>query len=111
MPVLCSNCLLVCGDGLWNFTETFDAMWQERDSFRRGINEPSQNYFGCSPSGTTLLHPFDRRRFLPKGSICIVEGAKHLIEQAEKDAFDPLAGPLVALQGTAKIVYVDIPLS
>ena len=85
-------------------------MWREWDSFCRGINEPSQNYFRCSPSGITLLHLFDRRRFPTKGFIGIVERAKHSIEQAEKNSFDPSVGPLVALHETAKIVQVDIPV-
>ena len=53
---------------------------------------------------------FYRRRFLSKGCIGIVEWAKHSIEGAEKDLFDPSAGPLVALHETAKIVHVNIPI-
>ena len=67
MPILCRNRPLVRGDGLQNFMEMFDVMWREfmemfdvmwreRDSFRSGVNEPSQNYFGCSPRGITLIH-------------------------------------------------------
>ena len=84
-------------------------MWWECDGFCSGINEPSQNYFGYSPRGITLLF-FNRRRFLPKCCIGIVKWAKHSIEQAENDMFDPLAGPLDALHETTKIVHVDIPV-
>ena len=56
MSILCSNCPLVQGDGLQNFTETCDAMQWGCDSFRGCINEPSQNYFGCSLRGITLFH-------------------------------------------------------
>ena len=36
---------------------------------------------------------FDRCGFLAKGGIVIVEGTKHSIERAEKDAFEPWVGP------------------
>ena len=56
-------------------------------------------------------HPasiFDKRRFLPKGSIGIIKRAKHSSKQAEKDVFDPSTGPLVALHDTPKVAHVDI---
>ena len=110
MPILRSNFPLVWYNRLQIFTETFDAVWQECNSFRSGINEPSQDDFECSPCGVPLLHLLDRRRFLAKGGIVIGERAKFDIEQAEKDVFDPSEGQLVALHETTKIVYVDIPV-
>ena len=56
MSILCSNHPLVRGNGFQDFMKTFNAMWREGDSFPRGINEPSQNYFGCSLRGITLFH-------------------------------------------------------
>ena len=82
MPILRSNRLLVWGNGLQNFKETFNAMQREFDRFCDGVNESSQDDLGCSPRGITLLHFFNRRGFLAKGYIVIVEWAKHSIEQA-----------------------------
>ena len=45
---------------------------------------------------------FYRRGFLLKGCIVIVKWAKHSIEQAEKDVFDPLTSPSVSLNETTK---------
>ena len=66
--------------------------------------------FACSPRGVPLFYFLDRRGLLAKGGFVIVKWAKHAIEQAETDVFDPLAGPSVALHKTAEIVHVNIPV-
>ena len=91
--------------------ETINAMWWERDSFCRSINEPPQDDFGCSPRGISLLHFLDRSGFLTKGGIVIIKGSKHAIEQAEKNLFDLMAGPYIPLDEPAKIVHVNIPVT
>ena len=86
-------------------------MWWERDSFRRSINEPYQDDFGCSPCGIALLQFLERSGLLTKGGIVIVKRSKHSIERAEKNSFYPSACPYIALDEPAKVVHVNIPVT
>ena len=111
MLIFCSNRLLVGGNGFQNFAETINAMWWERDGFRRSINEPPQDDFGCSQSGIALLHFLERSELLTKSSIVIVKRSKHSIKRAEKNAFYPSTCPYIALDEPAKVVRVNVPVT
>ena len=111
MPIVRSNRTLVGRNGFQNFMETINSMRWERDSFCRGINEPPQDDFGCSPRGIALFHFLDRCGFLTKGCIEIVKRLKHAIEQAEKNPFDPTSGLSIALYKPAKVIHVNIPVA
>ena len=111
MPIFRSNRPLVRGNGFQNVTETINVMWWEHDGFRLSINEPPQDDFGFSPYGISLLHFFDRSGLMTKAGILIVKRSKHSIERAEKNLFYPSTCPYIALDETAKVVHVNIPVT
>ena len=49
--------------------------------------------------------------FLTKYVIVFVERPKHAIERSENNTFSPSAGPYIALNQTAEIVDVNVPVT